>query len=47
MIFFQGPTGGRVTVFQSGLPSAGAGSLKAREDPNQRANSKVNVALML
>ncbi|XP_072038207.1 protein transport protein Sec24A-like isoform X2 [Amphiura filiformis] len=35
-----GPTGGRVTVFQSGLPSAGAGTLKAREDPNQRANSK-------
>ncbi|XP_033643820.1 protein transport protein Sec24A-like [Asterias rubens] len=34
------PTGGRVTVFQSGLPSLGAGALKSREDPNQRASTK-------
>ncbi|XP_022080960.1 protein transport protein Sec24A-like isoform X2 [Acanthaster planci] len=34
------PTGGRVTVFQSGLPSLGQGALKSREDPNQRASSK-------
>eukprot|EP00058_Branchiostoma_floridae_P016436 XP_002601924.1 hypothetical protein BRAFLDRAFT_124593 [Branchiostoma floridae] len=35
------PTGGRVCVFQSCLPSLGPGALKAREDPNQRAGNDV------
>ncbi|KAG7237145.1 hypothetical protein INR49_032761 [Caranx melampygus] len=30
------PTGGRVTVFQTQLPTLGAGKLQSREDPNQR-----------
>ncbi|KAJ7997145.1 hypothetical protein DPEC_G00225920 [Dallia pectoralis] len=34
------PTGGRVSVFQSQLPNLGVGSLKSREDPNQRASAK-------
>ncbi|XP_068450570.1 protein transport protein Sec24B isoform X5 [Clinocottus analis] len=34
------PTGGRVTVFQTQLPTLGAGSLQSREDPNQRSSSK-------
>ncbi|XP_028444796.1 protein transport protein Sec24B isoform X2 [Perca flavescens] len=34
------PTGGRVTVFQTQLPTLGAGSLKSREDPNQRSSTK-------
>ncbi|XP_064422900.1 protein transport protein Sec24A isoform X2 [Latimeria chalumnae] len=33
-------TGGRVAVFQTQLPSVGAGALKSREDPNQRASAK-------
>ncbi|XP_040904384.1 protein transport protein Sec24B isoform X2 [Toxotes jaculatrix] len=33
-------TGGRVTVFQTQLPTLGAGMLQSREDPNQRSNSK-------
>lgn len=35
------PTGGRVTVFQSRLPSIGPGALVAREDPSQRASDTV------
>ncbi|XP_023249387.1 protein transport protein Sec24B-like isoform X1 [Seriola lalandi dorsalis] len=34
------PTGGRVTVFQTQLPTLGAGMLQSREDPNQRSSSK-------
>uniref|UniRef100_A0A8C2ZV21 SEC24 homolog B, COPII coat complex component n=1 Tax=Cyclopterus lumpus TaxID=8103 RepID=A0A8C2ZV21_CYCLU len=34
------PTGGRVTVFQTQLPTIGAGSLQSREDPNQRSSTK-------
>ncbi|XP_030216072.1 protein transport protein Sec24A isoform X2 [Gadus morhua] len=34
------PTGGRVSVFQTQLPSMGVGALKSREDPNQRASAK-------
>lgn len=34
------PTGGRLSVFQTQLPSVGAGLLKSREDPNQRASAK-------
>ncbi|KAJ8276738.1 hypothetical protein COCON_G00084900 [Conger conger] len=34
------PTGGRVSVFQTQLPSLGVGALKSREDPNQRAAAK-------
>ncbi|XP_023590564.1 protein transport protein Sec24B isoform X3 [Trichechus manatus latirostris] len=35
------PTGGRVSVFQTQLPSIGAGLLQSREDPNQRSSTKV------
>ncbi|XP_041075134.1 protein transport protein Sec24B-like isoform X4 [Polyodon spathula] len=34
-------TGGRVSVFQTQLPSLGAGFLHSREDPNQRSSTKV------
>ncbi|XP_051276667.1 protein transport protein Sec24B isoform X4 [Dicentrarchus labrax] len=34
------PTGGRVTVFQTQLPTLGAGALQSREDPNQRSSTK-------
>uniref|UniRef100_A0A8C7DRW9 SEC24 homolog A, COPII coat complex component n=1 Tax=Naja naja TaxID=35670 RepID=A0A8C7DRW9_NAJNA len=34
------PTGGRITVFQTQLPSLGAGALKPREEPNQKASTK-------
>ncbi|XP_074530562.1 protein transport protein Sec24B isoform X3 [Halichoeres trimaculatus] len=34
------PTGGRVSVFQTQLPTLGAGALQSREDPNQRSSSK-------
>ncbi|NXV80597.1 SC24A protein, partial [Atlantisia rogersi] len=34
------PTGGRISVFQTQLPSVGTGALKAREEPNQRATAK-------
>lgn len=36
------PTGGRVTVFQTQLPTLGAGALQSREDPNQRSSTKVS-----
>jgi len=35
------PTGGRISVFQTQLPSVGMGALKSREEPNQRATAKV------
>ncbi|XP_034969330.2 protein transport protein Sec24B isoform X1 [Zootoca vivipara] len=35
------PTGGRISVFQTQLPSLGTGRLQSREDPNQRSNPKV------
>lgn len=35
------PTGGRVSVFQTQLPTIGTGLLQSREDPNQRSSSKV------
>lgn len=34
------PTGGRVSVFQTQLPTIGAGLLQSREDPNQRSSTK-------
>ncbi|XP_013421986.1 protein transport protein Sec24A [Lingula anatina] len=34
-------TGGRISVFQTCLPSVGPGSLQAREDPNARAGKAV------
>ncbi|XP_077434311.1 protein transport protein Sec24B [Vanacampus margaritifer] len=34
------PTGGRVGVFQTQLPTLGAGSLQSREDPSQRSSAK-------
>ncbi|XP_061690846.1 protein transport protein Sec24B [Syngnathoides biaculeatus] len=34
------PTGGRVSVFQTQLPTLGAGLLQSREDPSQRASAK-------
>lgn len=36
------PTGGRITVFQTQLPTLGAGALQSREDPNQRSSTKVS-----
>ncbi|MEE6479329.1 hypothetical protein FKM82_012219 [Ascaphus truei] len=33
-------TGGRITVFQTQLPSLGAGTLKPREEPNQKSTAK-------
>ncbi|XP_060621274.2 protein transport protein Sec24A isoform X1 [Anolis sagrei] len=34
------PTGGRISVFQTQLPSVGMGALKPREEPNQKASAK-------
>ncbi|XP_016374670.1 protein transport protein Sec24A [Sinocyclocheilus rhinocerous] len=34
------PTGGRMTVFQTQLPTIGIGALKPREEPSHRANAK-------
>ncbi|XP_037874702.1 protein transport protein Sec24A [Bombyx mori] len=36
------PTGGRITVFQTCLPTAGPGALHSREDPNARSSKDVN-----
>ena len=35
------PTGGRMSVFQTQLPTLGVGALKPREEPNQRSSAKV------
>uniref|UniRef100_A0A670J142 SEC24 homolog A, COPII coat complex component n=1 Tax=Podarcis muralis TaxID=64176 RepID=A0A670J142_PODMU len=34
------PTGGRISVFQTQLPTVGVGALKPREEPNQKAAAK-------
>ncbi|XP_021096678.1 protein transport protein Sec24A isoform X3 [Heterocephalus glaber] len=34
------PTGGRMSVFQTQLPTLGVGALKPREEPNQRTSAK-------
>ncbi|XP_034961357.2 protein transport protein Sec24A [Zootoca vivipara] len=34
------PTGGRISVFQTQLPTVGVGVLKPREEPNQKAAAK-------
>ncbi|XP_059398689.1 protein transport protein Sec24A [Carassius carassius] len=34
------PTGGRMSVFQTQLPTLGIGALQPREEPSQRANTK-------
>lgn len=34
------PTGGRMSVFQTQLPTVGAGALKPREDPSLKASAK-------
>ncbi|XP_051834135.1 protein transport protein Sec24A isoform X1 [Antechinus flavipes] len=34
------PTGGRISVFQTQLPSIGVGALKSRDEPNQRSSAK-------
>ncbi|KAJ8015533.1 hypothetical protein DPEC_G00027120 [Dallia pectoralis] len=34
------PTGGRISLFQTQLPTIGAGLLQSREDPNQRSTNK-------
>ncbi|XP_050300030.1 protein transport protein Sec24A [Anthonomus grandis grandis] len=36
----MGPTGGRVSVFQSALPNTGPGAVTSREDPNQRSTAE-------
>lgn len=36
-------TGGRISVFQTQLPTLGAGALQSREDPNQRSSTKVRM----
>lgn len=41
ILFIQGSTGGRVTVFQTCLPNAGPGALQSREDPNNRSSKEV------
>lgn len=40
MFSLQASTGGRVTVFQTSLPTLGPGALTVREDPNQRAGKE-------
>uniref|UniRef100_A0A8C0JYD2 SEC24 homolog A, COPII coat complex component n=1 Tax=Canis lupus dingo TaxID=286419 RepID=A0A8C0JYD2_CANLU len=34
------PTGGRMSVFQTQLPTLGVGALRPREEPNQRSSAK-------
>ncbi|XP_063303539.1 protein transport protein Sec24A isoform X1 [Pelobates fuscus] len=34
------PTGGRISVFQTQIPSLGTGALKPREEPNQKSTAK-------
>ncbi|XP_056372587.1 protein transport protein Sec24A isoform X3 [Hyla sarda] len=34
------PTGGRISVFQTQLPTVGAGALKTREEPNHKSSAK-------
>lgn len=41
------PTGGRISVFQTQLPTVGIGALKPREEPNQRAPAKVHTHVNL
>ena len=36
MCLMQSPTGGRITVIQTQLPTVGAGALKSREEPDDR-----------
>ena len=43
---FQASTGGRVTVFQTCLPSAGPGKLGRRELSNMSGNAKVSIDLI-
>uniref|UniRef100_A0A673LEY0 Protein transport protein Sec24A-like n=1 Tax=Sinocyclocheilus rhinocerous TaxID=307959 RepID=A0A673LEY0_9TELE len=40
------PTGGRMSVFQTQLPTIGIGALKPREEPSHRANAKVTFCLV-
>ncbi|UYV68465.1 SEC24B [Cordylochernes scorpioides] len=40
------PSGGRITVIQTCLPTIGPGALKVREDPNLRASQEVPPALL-
>ena len=50
MVCLQSSTGGRVSVFQTQLPTVGPGALKCREDPNERAgkvSNMVNISIQL
>lgn len=38
------PTGGRMSVFQTQLPTLGVGALRPREEPNQRSSAKVRMS---
>lgn len=40
------PYGGRISVFQQSIPCIGPGKLASREDPNTRASSKVDKAMI-
>ena len=42
-ILLQHPTGGRVTVLQTVLPTVGPGALESREDSNQRTSKVLEV----
>lgn len=37
LYLLQSPVGGRVTIMQTVLPTAGPGSLQSREDPSLRS----------
>lgn len=39
------PTGGRMSVFQTQLPTVGAGALKPREEAAQKTSAKVSILL--